>query len=98
MCVIFVTFMFLSLFFSFKVVGFGLRSVFELIRETRNSHPSFCARALKALLDTLQGLAPEELASEPSDIMGKCLQNRLNVTSSSNNLEEFCTLGQKVNR
>lgn len=52
-------------------MGFGLRSVFELIRETRKSHPSFCTRALKALLDMLQGLAPEELAGEPSDITGE---------------------------
>lgn len=52
-----------------KVVGIGLRSVFELIRESRNTHPALCTKALKALLDVLQGQVPEGLKSEPPDII-----------------------------
>ncbi|KAJ8027887.1 E3 ubiquitin-protein ligase MYCBP2 [Holothuria leucospilota] len=71
-----------------KVVGFGLRSVFELIRETRKSHPSFCTRALKALLDMLQGLAPEELAGEPSDITDPLFDLLLDLTTNHQGEEE----------
>ena len=49
----------------------GLRGVFELIRETRDSDPSLCVRALRALLDMLQGQTPEGLKTEPPDVMGK---------------------------
>lgn len=42
-----------------KVVGLGLRSVFEIIKESRISHPSLCTKALSALLDVLQGQSPE---------------------------------------
>ncbi|CAH1132864.1 unnamed protein product [Ceutorhynchus assimilis] len=51
-----------------KVVGLGLRSVFELIKESRTSHPVLCTKALSALLDVLQGQSPEGLKSEPPDI------------------------------
>ena len=37
-----------------RIVGLGLCSVFELIRETWVEQPSLCRRALKALLDMLQ--------------------------------------------
>ena len=37
-----------------RIVGLGLCSVFELIRETWIEQPSLCRRALKALLDMLQ--------------------------------------------
>ncbi|XP_017786826.1 PREDICTED: E3 ubiquitin-protein ligase MYCBP2-like isoform X2 [Nicrophorus vespilloides] len=52
-----------------KIVGLGLRSVFELIKESRNSHPKLCSKALLALLDVLQGQAPEGLKSEPPDVI-----------------------------
>ncbi|XP_050301011.1 E3 ubiquitin-protein ligase MYCBP2 isoform X2 [Anthonomus grandis grandis] len=52
-----------------KVVGLGLRSVFELIKESRTSHPALCTKALLALLDVLQGQSPEGLKSEPSSII-----------------------------
>ena len=53
------------------MVGIGLRSVFELIRESCTTHPALCTRALQALLDMLQGQMPEGLAKEPDDIIGK---------------------------
>ena len=56
----------------FQIVGVGLCGVFELIRETRESHPSLCVRALKALLDMLQGQTPEGLKSEPAEVIGQC--------------------------
>ena len=59
-----------------KVVGLGLRGVFELIKETRESHPELCVRALQALLDMLQGQAPEGLKTEPAESMGKCRHPR----------------------
>ncbi|KAI8499942.1 hypothetical protein Bbelb_222590, partial [Branchiostoma belcheri] len=52
-----------------RIVGIGLCGVFELIRETRLSHPALCARALQALLDMLQGQQPEGLRSEPADVI-----------------------------
>lgn len=52
-----------------KIVGLGLRSVFELIKESRNSHPKLCTKALMALLDVLQGQQPEGLKCEPSDVI-----------------------------
>lgn len=52
-----------------KVVGIGLRSVFELIRESRITHPTLCTKALLALLDVLQGQAPEALKSEPPEVI-----------------------------
>nr|CAD7200761.1 unnamed protein product [Timema douglasi] len=53
-----------------KIVGVGLRSVFELIRESRSSHPLLCTKALKALLDVIQGQTPEGLKSEPTEVIG----------------------------
>lgn len=52
-----------------KVVGLGLRSVFELIKESRITHPALCTKALKALLDVLQGQAPEALKCEPPEVI-----------------------------
>ncbi|CAG9818957.1 unnamed protein product [Phaedon cochleariae] len=52
-----------------KVVGLGLRSVFELIKESRITHPVLCTKALLALLDILQGQAPEALKSEPPEVI-----------------------------
>lgn len=44
-----------------------MRSVFELIRESRTSHPQLCTKALSALLDVLQGQTPEGLKAEPPE-------------------------------
>jgi E3 ubiquitin-protein ligase MYCBP2 len=45
-----------------KIVGIGLTGVFEIIRESRESHPVICKKALQSLLNIVQGLQPEELA------------------------------------
>lgn len=55
--------------FFLQIVGLGLRSVFELIRESRCTHPVLCTKALRALLDVLQGQTPEGLKSEPPDVI-----------------------------
>nr|XP_049693135.1 E3 ubiquitin-protein ligase MYCBP2 isoform X3 [Helicoverpa armigera] len=52
-----------------KITGIGLRSVFSLISQARFTNADFCEVALAALLDVLQGHAPEELAQEPTDII-----------------------------
>lgn len=52
-----------------KVVGLGLRSVFELIKESRITHPALCTKALLALLNVLQGQTPEGLKFEPSEVI-----------------------------
>ena len=54
-----------------QIVGIGLCGVFELIKETRVSHPVLCARALQALLDMLQGQQPEGLKTEPTEVIGE---------------------------
>ncbi|KAG5884565.1 hypothetical protein JTB14_006591 [Gonioctena quinquepunctata] len=52
-----------------KVVGLGLRSVFELIKESRITHPVLCTKALNALLNILQGQAPEAMKFEPPEVI-----------------------------
>ena len=54
-----------------QMVGLGVCGVFELIRETRYTHPALCVRALQALLDMLQGQNPEALKLEPADAIGQ---------------------------
>lgn len=51
-----------------QITGIGLRTVFALISQARESDAHFCERALGALLDVLQGHAPEDLAQEPADV------------------------------
>uniref|UniRef100_A0A8C6XHK3 RCR-type E3 ubiquitin transferase n=1 Tax=Naja naja TaxID=35670 RepID=A0A8C6XHK3_NAJNA len=45
-----------------KKIEVGLCEVFELIKETRFSHPTLCLRSLQALLNVLQGQQPEGLS------------------------------------
>lgn len=54
-----------------QIIGIGLCGVFELIKETRFSHPVLCLRSLQALLDMLQGQQPEGFQTEPPDVLGK---------------------------
>lgn len=56
-----------------QIVGLGLCGVFELIRETRNKYPELCIKALRALLDLLQGQYPESMKSEPVDVVCESL-------------------------
>ncbi len=55
----------------FQIVGLGLRGVFEIVRETRDNYPELCIKAMKALLDMLQGQQPESMKWEPPDIIGE---------------------------
>lgn len=51
------------------MVAVGLRSVFELIAESRTQNPAVCTKALRALLNVLQGQVPEAFRSEPNDLI-----------------------------
>ncbi|XP_060534839.1 E3 ubiquitin-protein ligase MYCBP2 isoform X2 [Cylas formicarius] len=64
-----------------KVVGLGIRSVFELIKESRVTHPVLCTRALLALLDVLQGQSPEGLKSEPPDVTDSLFELLLDLAT-----------------
>ncbi|XP_062420974.1 E3 ubiquitin-protein ligase MYCBP2 isoform X2 [Pungitius pungitius] len=63
-----------------KIIGIGLCGVFELIKETRFSHPSLCLRSLQALLDMLQGQQPEGFQTEPPDVLDSLFQLLLETT------------------
>lgn len=52
-----------------QIVGAGLRSMFELISESKQAHPEICTRALYALLDVIQGQQPESFTTEPNDLI-----------------------------
>lgn len=64
-----------------KIVGLGLRSVFELVKESRSTHPSLCTKALSALLDVLQGQAPEGLKTEPPDVIDPLFELLLDLAT-----------------
>lgn len=51
------------------IVGAGLRSLFELISEARHIQPMLCSKALKALLDVIQGQQPESFKNEPEELI-----------------------------
>ncbi|KAF5304147.1 hypothetical protein FQA39_LY01932 [Lamprigera yunnana] len=64
-----------------KIVGLGLRSVFELIKESRTTYPGLCTKALSALLDVLQGQTPEGLKAEPSDVIDSLFELLLDLAT-----------------
>ncbi|RZF32322.1 hypothetical protein LSTR_LSTR001786 [Laodelphax striatellus] len=66
-----------------KIVGVGLRSVFELVRESRTSNPEFCTKALRALLDILQGQQPEGLKGEPAQVTEPLFDLLLDLATTS---------------
>ncbi len=66
-----------------KIVGIGLQGVLEIIRESHCSFPGVCARALRSLLDILQGLQPEELSREPPAVMESMFRTLLELASLS---------------
>ncbi|CAJ0929141.1 unnamed protein product, partial [Ranitomeya imitator] len=68
---------------SVTIIEIGLCEVFELIKETRFSHPSLCLRSLQALLNILQGQQPEGLQSEPPEVLESLLQLILEITTRS---------------
>ncbi|KAK2182953.1 hypothetical protein NP493_330g03060 [Ridgeia piscesae] len=52
-----------------KIVAIGLCGMFELVKETQFTHPQLCCRALKALLNILQGQHPEALKYESPTVI-----------------------------
>ncbi|KAG2456598.1 MYCB2 ligase, partial [Polypterus senegalus] len=71
-----------------KIIGIGLCGVFELIKETRFSHPSLCLRSLQALLDMLQGQQPEGFQSEPPDVLESLFHLLLEITIRSTGMND----------
>ncbi|XP_059502486.1 E3 ubiquitin-protein ligase MYCBP2 isoform X5 [Stegostoma tigrinum] len=78
-----------------KIIGIGLCGVFELIKETRFSHPALCLRSLQALLDMLQGQQPEGLQSEPPDVLESLfhllLETTIRSTGMADNISQSLT-------
>ncbi|XP_048488841.1 E3 ubiquitin-protein ligase MYCBP2 [Plutella xylostella] len=66
-----------------KITGVGLKTVFALISQARFTDADFCEHALRALLDVLQGHAPEELNQEPSEIISTLHAMLVEVASGS---------------
>ncbi|XP_059695164.1 E3 ubiquitin-protein ligase MYCBP2 isoform X13 [Haemorhous mexicanus] len=71
-----------------KIIEVGLCEVFELIKETRFSHPSLCLRSLQALLNVLQGQQPEGLQSEPPEVLESLFQLLLEITVRSTGMND----------
>ncbi|XP_062389671.1 E3 ubiquitin-protein ligase MYCBP2 isoform X1 [Sardina pilchardus] len=71
-----------------KIIGIGLCGVFELIKETRFSHPSLCLRSLQALLDMLQGQQPESFQTEPPDVLESLFHLLLEITVRSTGMND----------
>ncbi|CAI9731993.1 E3 ubiquitin-protein ligase MYCBP2-like [Octopus vulgaris] len=64
-----------------KIVGMGLNVVFELVRETQKQYPELCVKALKALLDLLQGQLPESMKGEPAEVLDGMFQLMMDLTT-----------------
>ncbi|GAB0089308.1 E3 ubiquitin-protein ligase highwire [Sergentomyia squamirostris] len=64
-----------------QIVGAGLKSLFELIAEARNIHPRLCTKALKALLDIIQGQNPESFKSEPAEMINQLFDLLLDLAT-----------------
>lgn len=67
-----------------RIVGVGLCTVFELIRESRSAQPAFCLSVLRALLDVLQGQQPEGFRSEPPEVLDKMFDLLLDIATTPN--------------
>ncbi|XP_063236464.1 E3 ubiquitin-protein ligase MYCBP2 isoform X2 [Bacillus rossius redtenbacheri] len=65
-----------------KIVGVGLRCGFELIRESRSAHPALCTKALRALLDVVQGQQPEGFKDEPAEVVDPLFDLLLDLATS----------------
>lgn len=75
-----------------KIVGIGLQGVFEIIRESQPQYPTICRRALVSLLNILEGLQPEELSNEPSNIIEPMFETLLELSALDNSLDEIRSL------
>ncbi|KAL1456648.1 hypothetical protein WDU94_001361, partial [Cyamophila willieti] len=71
-----------------KVVAAGLKSVFELIRESCLTQPELCIKALKALLDVIQGQYPETFKTEPSEVIDPLFDLLLDIATSCDSKTE----------
>ncbi|XP_073828633.1 E3 ubiquitin-protein ligase highwire-like [Musca autumnalis] len=69
------------------IVGAGLRSLFELISEARHIQPTFCSKALKALLDVIQGQQPESFKHEPEELINPLYDLLLDLATMSSTTE-----------
>ncbi|XP_023291814.2 E3 ubiquitin-protein ligase highwire [Lucilia cuprina] len=65
------------------IVGAGLRSLFELISEARHIQPMLCSKALKALLDVIQGQQPESFKNEPEELINPLYDLLLDLATMS---------------
>lgn len=63
------------------IVGAGLRSLFELIAEARHIQPMLCTKAIRALLDVIQGQQPESFKLEPDDLINPLYDLLLDLTT-----------------
>lgn len=63
----------------------GVRSVFELIKGSKDEHPNLCIKAVNSLLTLLEGLQLEALSDEPSDIISNKLFHLLSLFSTKDN-------------
>lgn len=55
------------------MVKIGVRSIFELIKYSKDDYPDLCVKAVSSLLTLLEGLELEALSNEPADVIGKYL-------------------------
>ncbi|XP_064481849.1 E3 ubiquitin-protein ligase MYCBP2-like [Ornithodoros turicata] len=66
-----------------KMVGIGLCSMFELMRESRMTQPTLCLAVLRALLDVLQGQQPEGFRTEPPEVIDKLYDLLLDLATAT---------------
>ncbi|XP_065845558.1 E3 ubiquitin-protein ligase MYCBP2-like isoform X3 [Oscarella lobularis] len=76
-----------------KIVGLGLFGVFELIRETRSSHPDLCKKALSALLNILQGQELESMQKEPDDVIHGMFELLMSIVDGDGTPSHLSSLG-----
>ncbi|WAQ99892.1 MYCB2-like protein [Mya arenaria] len=77
-----------------KIVGLGLCGVFELVRETRENYPELCVKAMRALLDMLQGQQPESMKYEPANVVDGLFQLLMEIATNSG--PDFVHEGQSL--
>lgn len=81
-----------------KIVGVGLTVMLQLISESRSSDPRICRSALQALLDTLQGQAPESMKRETADLMDALFHLLLSLSTEGDRLDEDSEVSRGIRR
>ncbi|TMW42164.1 hypothetical protein DOY81_012753, partial [Sarcophaga bullata] len=74
------------------IVGAGLRSLFELISEARHIQPVLCSKALKALLDVIQGQQPESFKNEPEELINPLYDLLLDLATTATAERDVTTM------